>query len=147
MIRTFAAHGFRSLADLVMPLGRITVITGPNGSGKSNIYRAMQLLSRAAHGDMVAAMARDGGLDSLLWAGPEKISGAMLRGETPVQGGPRKKPVSLSLGFAADEFSYVLDVGLPIPNGNDPFFKDPVLLRSAKFSQRRHRRRKDRAPC
>lgn len=134
MITTLAAHGFRSLADLVLPLGRVTVITGANGSGKSNIYRAMQLMSRAAYGDMVAAMARDGGLDSLLWAGPETLSGAMLRGEVPVQGGPRKRPVSLSLGFASDAFSYLVNVGLPIPNGDDPFFKDPVLKREVIFA-------------
>ena len=39
----------------------------------------------------------------------------MLRGDHPVQGVVRKKPVSLRLGFASDESSYAIDLGLPPP--------------------------------
>ena len=39
----------------------------------------------------------------------------MRRGDQPVEGAPRQQPVSLRLGFAGDEFSYAIDLGLPTP--------------------------------
>ena len=51
----------------------------------------------------------------------------MLRGDHPVQGVVRKTPVSLRLGFAGDDFSYAIDLGLPPPPigafGHDPEIK------------------------
>ncbi|ESS72767.1 hypothetical protein MGMO_46c00090 [Methyloglobulus morosus KoM1] len=40
MIRTLAISNYRSLLNLVLPLGALNVITGSNASGKSNLYRA-----------------------------------------------------------------------------------------------------------
>jgi len=40
MIQTLAIANYRSLRQLVVPLGRLNVITGANGSGKTNLYRA-----------------------------------------------------------------------------------------------------------
>ena len=71
MINTIAVHGYRSLRDLRVPLSRITVITGANGAGKSSLYRALRLLADCAEGQVVASLAREGGLPSTLWAGPE----------------------------------------------------------------------------
>jgi predicted ATPase len=45
MLNTLAVSGYRSLRDLVVPLGHLNLVTGPNGSGKSNIYRALRLLA------------------------------------------------------------------------------------------------------
>ena len=117
MITTLAVHGYRSLRDLVVPLGGLTVVTGANGSGKSSLYQAFRLLSDTSSGGLVSALAEAGGLSSVLWAGPETISRAMRDGEVPVQGkGSRRRPVSLMLGFATAEFSYLVDVGLPTPS-------------------------------
>src|SRR6185312_7246795 len=103
MLNTLAVSGYRSLRELAIPLDRLNLVTGPNGSGKSNLYRALRLLAETAQGQLIASLARQGGLTSTLWAGPESFSGAVLRGEGPVQGVLRKKPVSLRLGFAADD--------------------------------------------
>ena len=46
----------------------------------------------------VAALAREGGLPSTLWAGPEGFGRAVRSGEYPVQGTVRRKPVALRLG-------------------------------------------------
>jgi predicted ATPase len=128
MLNTLAIRNYRSLLKLVVPLGRLTVITGPNGSGKSNLYRAMRLLAETAQGGVVNSLAREGGLESTFWAGPENITRRMRNGEVPVQGGPRKETVRLRLGFAGDDFGYAISLGLPIPS-RSYFALDPEIKR------------------
>jgi predicted ATPase len=85
MLKTLAVANYRSINKLVIPLDRLNLITGPNGSGKSNLYRALRLLAETAQGGVVNALAREGGLDSTFWAGPENISRRMRNGEVPVR--------------------------------------------------------------
>src|SRR6187431_2728303 len=110
MLSALAVSGYRSLRDFVIPLDRLNLVTGPNGSGKSNLYRALRLLAEIAQGRVITSLAREGGLSSTLWAGPEAFSRAVQNGEQPVQAVVRRKPVSLRLGFAGDEFSYAIDL-------------------------------------
>lgn len=112
MITTLAIANYRSIRELIMPLGPLNVVSGQNGTGKSNLYRALRLLAATAQGGVVAALAREGGMQSTLWAAPETVSRAMLRGEQPVQGTVRQHPVALRLGFASDEFGYAIELGL-----------------------------------
>ena len=126
MLTTIAVSNYRSLRELAMPLGRLNLITGANGSGKSNLYRALRLLAETAQGGVVHALAREGGLSSTLWAGPEQFSRGMRRREVPVQGGPRSGPVSLKLGFAGEDFGYAIDLGLPVASGS-AFMRDPEI--------------------
>ncbi|ANB19590.1 AAA family ATPase [Dokdonella koreensis] len=133
MLTTLAVANYRSLRDLVLPMGRLNVVTGANGSGKSNLYRALRLLSETAQGGVVPALAREGGLQSTLWAGPETISARMRRGEVPIQGGPRTAPVSLRLGFAGDDYGYAIDLGLPEPSLSR-FAHDPQIKREVIWS-------------
>lgn len=128
MLTTLAIANYRSLRQLSAPLGPLNVVSGENGSGKSNLYRALRLLAETARGGVVASLAREGGLSSALWAGPETISRAMRTGEQPIQGGPRREPVHLRLGFAADEVSYCIDLGLPVPSSS-AFAHDPEIKR------------------
>lgn len=116
MLTRLAVSGYRSLRDVRIALGPLNVITGANGSGKSSLYRALRLLSELAQGRAIASLASEGGLASTLWAGPEKISRDMRSGKHPVQGTRRSGPVSLKLGFAAEDFGYAVDLGLPIPS-------------------------------
>lgn len=128
MLTTLAISNYRSLQKLIIPLAQLNVVTGPNGSGKSSVYRALRLLAETAKGGVVPALAREGGLQSTLWAGPEKFSNAMLRGEEPVQGTRRKDVVNLKMGFASDQFSYAIDLGLPTPSSS-AFSLDPEIKR------------------
>lgn len=126
MLKTLAISNYRSLRDFVIPLGPLTLITGPNGSGKSNVYRALRLLADTARGGVIASLAREGGIDSTLWAGPESRPSAVKRGERKVEGTLRKEPVALRLGFQSDDFSYAIDLGLPVPH-ESAFHRDPVI--------------------
>ncbi|SCK45292.1 AAA family ATPase [Streptomyces sp. WMMB 322] len=137
MITTLAVENYRSLSSLVVPLERLNVVTGANGTGKSSLYRALRLLADAARGGAVAALAREGGLRSTLWAGSEN----------PAQGAGRSGPVGLRLGFAGDEFGYAVDFGHPVPADSlfdlDPEIKvectwaGPVLRPAAVLSERK----------
>jgi predicted ATPase len=132
VIRTLAVEGYRSLRSLVLPLAPVTVVTGANGTGKSTLYRSLRLLTACARNEVVQALAREGGLPSALWAGPEVIGAAVRRGEYPVQGTVRKKPVSLRLGFAGDDLGYAIDLGLPqrpSSGAGSAFSLDPEIKR------------------
>lgn len=118
MISSVAVAGYRSLRELRLGLGRLTVVTGPNGSGKSSLYRSLRLLADCAQGGVVNSLAREGGLPSVLWAGRER---QVVR---------RSSPVSLRVGYASDGFGYLADLGLP---GGDAaqsaFTLDPEIKR------------------
>jgi predicted ATPase len=128
MIETLAISGYRSLRNIILPLGRLNVVTGANGSGKSSLYRALRLLADAALNTVVGSLAREGGLPSTLWAGPETIARSVRQGEHPVEGTPRQKAVSLKLGFAGEPFSYCIDLGYP-PPAQTAFPLDPAIKR------------------
>jgi predicted ATPase len=132
VLHTVAVSGYRSLRDLVLPLGRLSVVTGGNGTGKSSLYRSLRLLADVGQGRVVGSLAREGGLQSVLWAGPESLDGARRRGQ-PVQGVVRKGPVSLRLGFAGDDFGYLIDLGFPKPSSS-VFDRDPEIKREVVFS-------------
>jgi predicted ATPase len=139
LLTALAIANYRSIRQLTLPLGRLNVVTGANGSGKSNLYRALRLLSDTARGGIIGTLAREGGFESTLWAGPETISRRMKSGDVPVQGGPRREPVSLRLGFCDDALGYGIDIGLPPPakpppEHPSPFAHDPEIKRECIFA-------------
>jgi predicted ATPase len=129
VIQTLAVENYRSLRKLVLPLSPLTVVTGANGTGKSSLYRALRLLADASRNGAIAALAREGGITSTLWAGPEQ---GVKKGR-PVQGTVRTKPIELRLGFGGDEYGYALDLGFPRP-GETMFNLDPEFKREALWN-------------
>jgi predicted ATPase len=115
MIRTVAVQGYRSLRDLVLPLGQLSLITGANGSGKSSVYRSLRLLADAAQNAVVASLAAEGGLPATFWAGPETIARSVRQGEHEVEPLVKRSVASLKLGFGSDDYSYSIDLGYPQP--------------------------------
>lgn len=135
MMTRLAIAGYRSIRDLTLGLSPLTIVTGPNGSGKSSLYRSLRLLADIAQGRLIASLARDGGLSSVLWAGPETISRDMRAGRVPVQGTVRTGPVSLRLGFSGPDFGYAIDIGPPIPGTG--FAGDPEIKVEAMWTGER----------
>jgi len=126
MLTTLAVANYRSLRNLIVPLRRLNLITGANGSGKSSVYRALRLLADTAQGGVIPSLAREGGLQSTLWAGPENLGRSVKRGEYKVEGTVRKERTNLRLGFAGEEFGYAIDLGLPPPS-RSAFALDPEI--------------------
>ena len=112
-IRTLRVEGYRSVRELRLRLRDINVLTGPNGSGKSNLYNSVFLLAKAAAGGLSPVIAEEGGMPSVLWAGPRA----------------RKDPVRLVLSVDTDTFSYELLLGLPPhqPGAPTAFKLDPEV--------------------
>jgi predicted ATPase len=135
MLTALAVSGYRSLRDVVVPLAGLNLVTGPNGSGKSNLYRALRLLADVAQGRAIASLAQEGGLTSVLWAGPEEIARSVKSGQYAAQGTRRKGPISLKLGFSSDDFGYAIDLGLPPPSRPpDSFQHDPQIKRECVWN-------------
>jgi predicted ATPase len=131
-ITTLAVAGYRSLRDVRIPLSQLTVITGANGSGKSTLYRAIRLLGEVAQGRAFKALARDGGFSSALWAGPEAFGPAVRRGDAPVTGTVRNRPIALKVGFSGARYGYAIDLGHPSDGGD--FGDDPVIKAEAVWT-------------
>jgi len=119
-IREIEISGYRSLKEVRMELGGVTILVGPNGCGKSNIYQSIQLLASAAHGQFARRIAEEGGIRSVLWAGERS----------------KDEEYRARLAVVFDELSYELEFGR-MPHSqrmkddpNDPnerglnFFKD-----------------------
>ncbi|HEV2462217.1 MAG TPA: AAA family ATPase [Acidobacteriaceae bacterium] len=150
MIRTIAVQGYRSLRDLILPLGQLSLITGANGSGKSSVYRSLRLLSDAALNSVVSSLAREGGLPSTFWAGPETIARSVRQGTHPVEPLAHRKVASLKLGFGGDIYGYSIDLGYPPPPppatmfGLDPHVKreciwhGPIYRKASALVDRRN---------
>ena len=85
VITRLAVSGYRSLRDIRLALAPLTVVTRPNGCGKSSLYRALRLLADVAQGRIVQSLAREGGLQSALCAGPESFSREVKAGREPVE--------------------------------------------------------------
>ncbi|MDF9863309.1 putative ATPase [Methylorubrum pseudosasae] len=77
-VREIEAAGYRSLKTIRFPVGPLSVFVGGNGTGKTNLYRALGLLQTAASGRLTRALAAEGGMESVLWAGsrPQGRAGA-----------------------------------------------------------------------
>src|SRR5215467_5328997 len=129
MIRTVAVQGYRSLRDLVLPLGQLSVITGANGSGKSSVYRSLRLLADVAQNAVIGSLAREGGLPSTFWAGPETIARSVRQGVNGVEPLAKRSVASLKLGFGGDGYSYSIDLGYPLPSDVTMFGLDPRIKR------------------
>lgn len=115
-------EGYRSVRRIYLPVGELSVFVGGNGVGKTNLYNALSLLRGAADNSITRAIAAEGGVPSVLWAGRR------LKG----------KPVRLILKAHFDELDYSIEIGLPAP-AEAAFALEP-MVREERLVLRQHRR-------
>ncbi|MDX3323519.1 MULTISPECIES: AAA family ATPase [Streptomyces] len=73
-------ENFRSLRDVTVPLGPLTVLVGPNGVGKSNLLKVFDLLSDIIRTDLQPALDARGGFDEVaFWGGPKPPTSMTIR--------------------------------------------------------------------
>ncbi|MBV8408491.1 MAG: AAA family ATPase [Alphaproteobacteria bacterium] len=104
IVREFDARQYRSLRSIRFPSERLTVFVGANGVGKTNLYRVLQLLQASAAGTLSYELAREGGMESAVWAGKRR------------KGEPFRIVLSAAFGVPEDvdgAYSYTVEVGLP----------------------------------
>lgn len=110
MLQEVTIEGYRSIRHVRLPLKQVTVVTGANGTGKSNLYKALHLLAQGACGSLAEAIAREGGLSSVSWAGPAK-----------------KEDNRIKLSAAFDEWAYSFSCGVVASADAPDTELDPVL--------------------
>ncbi len=91
-----SVEGYRSIRSLWTRLDRVNVVLGANGTGKTNLYRSLALLVDAANGRLARAIAREGGMPSVIWAGDHRKA--------------ERRGVAVEVGF--DAFAYRMELGL-----------------------------------
>ncbi len=113
--------GYRSVRNLHLPVDACSIFIGANGVGKTNLYKALGLLRSAADGNITRAIAEEGGIESVLWAGTRR----------------KGDPVRLVLKAHFDGLSYEVEVGLPRSAGGvtydagfllEPFVKEERIF-------------------
>lgn len=102
-VREIEAAGYRSLRSIRFPVGPLSVFVGGNGTGKTNLYRALSLLQAAASGQLTRALAAEGGMESVLWAGLRR------------KGEPARVRLSAELSddVTGHVYTYAVEVGIP----------------------------------
>ncbi|MDI3389102.1 AAA family ATPase [Streptomyces sp. B-S-A8] len=65
-------ENFRSLREVTVPLGPLTVLVGPNATGKSNLLEVFDFLADVIRTDLQPALdSRDGFSEVAFWGGPK----------------------------------------------------------------------------
>ncbi|NJP72073.1 AAA family ATPase, partial [Streptomyces sp. C1-2] len=65
-------RNFRTLTDVKLPLGPLTVLSGPNAAGKSNVLQSLEFLGDVARTGIEQALDKRGGFDVLAFRGGRK---------------------------------------------------------------------------
>ena len=123
MLESIHVRGYRSLRDFRLRFGRVTVVTGRNGVGKSNLYHSLAMVQRMADGRFAEAIAREGGMPKLMWAGERR----------------KDEQKRLSWELKDSDFEYAMECGLVMSSPSDPtvFRTDPdVKSESLRFSDK-----------
>ena len=153
MISRICIKNYRSLGDINLTLGNLTVLVGPNGSGKSNLIDAIRFVSEALQFGLDSAITKRHGIAMLRRWSPKKpydvsmefnlkgnkngdflkaIYGFELKSERGSQVSVKKEYCSISWKNKTAEYLY--EKGLPVrqvSTGLTPPVEEGTLVLSA----------------
>jgi predicted ATPase len=98
-------EGFKSLRNVTLAPGRVTVLIGPNGSGKSNLLALLQLVPLMHTGTLQQFVARRGGASALLHYGPKVTETLRIRLDFQQDSGANA--YQAELGYGAGDSLFV----------------------------------------
>ncbi len=130
-VTSVSIKGYRSIRNLTFPVDALSIFIGENGVGKTNLYKALGLLRCAADGTITHAIAREGGFDSVLWAGARQ-------GRDPVRLVLRAQFEDLDYGVELGFPSYEIKLGLRTPT--EAAFVDEPRIKEERLVIRQGRR-------
>ncbi len=100
-------EGFRSLRDVTLEPGPVTVLIGPNGAGKSNLLAFLRMIPMIRTRSLRLFVGRAGGASSLLFYGPKVTAEISFR--LDFEQSPSLTTYSARLGFTAGDTFVFLD--------------------------------------
>lgn len=104
-------EGYRSVRKLWTRVDGLNLVLGPNGSGKTNLHRALRLVENAVSGTLARAVADEGGMPSIAWAGERKAN----------------DPVRVYVQARFHDYTYAIELGLVAHPGDTVFRRDPEV--------------------
>lgn len=78
-ITSIHVEGFRSLRNVTLEPGRVTVLIGPNGAGKSNLLSVLKLAALLRTRSLARFVREAGGAGAILHYGPKTTQEVVLR--------------------------------------------------------------------
>ena len=117
-------QGYRSIQRLHLPVEPVSIFVGGNGVGKTNLYKALSLLRAAADGSLTRAIALEGGINSVLWAG------------TRTYGKPARLILSADLDDVGDDMRLRYSVEVGLKYDTEAAFDLEPLIKEEKLSAR-----------
>lgn len=114
-------QGFRSIRDLDLPLGMLTVLIGANGSGKSNFIGFFNMLGYMLTESLQVYVGRRGGGSSILHYGPKRTP--VMSAELEFKGESGTSSYGFTMAFASPDSLLFTDehVGFQYPDKNRPY--------------------------
>jgi predicted ATPase len=128
LIKSIEIEGFRSLKSTRLDLRPLNVLIGPNQSGKTNFLDALDLLSRAAGGELETAIQYPrGGFSNLLWSGKGTNSINFFIDMIPTRPLPKIDSIALGFSLSSVKSGYVIDEQHVIANDKDLKFRSTIF--------------------
>ncbi|MFE9562868.1 AAA family ATPase [Streptomyces sp. NPDC006487] len=117
-------RNFRTLTDVKLRLGPLTVMVGPNAAGKSNVLHALELLGDVSRLGIERAIEARGGFDVLAFRGGRRSVSRIAIG---IEG--------IWSEFASAEYPDRYELSVSQRRLPEPREHDRVLFRHEKFTQ------------
>ncbi|MFI1153584.1 AAA family ATPase [Streptomyces sp. NPDC020817] len=117
-------RNFRTLTDVRLPLGPLTVMVGPNAAGKSNVLHALEFLGDVSRLGIKQALDARGGFDVLAFRGGDRSVSRIAIG---IEG--------IWTEFASEESPDQYELSVSQRRLPEPREHDRVLFRQERFTQ------------